>query len=106
MNALTKINPDHYHDEEDDNFLVIVASWENELDNKIQIQDFILNGESFIPLFSNVRHFRDEVAGSGFENSGVLIRKDMLVKILHGNETLILNPGSENPTRLTVSDIR
>jgi hypothetical protein len=89
--------PDHY--------VVIIADWESDISRHITIQDFIQDGEAFIPVFSDVERFREEAAGSGFEDKGVLIKKDFLAQLLHGDEVLILNPGSAAPRRMTSGDL-
>lgn len=89
----------------EDDWLVIIADWEDEADNKINIQDFILDGEPYIPIFSSVDSFRQQAAGSDFLEKGVMIRKVLLSEILPRDEVLILDPGSANPVRLTAKDI-
>lgn len=79
----------------DDDYLVIIARWDKETDRQITIQDFVQNGESFIPVFSDEAHFDAETMGSGYESEGVLIKRSLLKEILEGRELLILNPGSD-----------
>ena len=90
---------------DDHEFWVIIATWEDGSSREIQIQYFIQNGELFMPIFSDDAHFKAEIAGSGFEDQGVRIRKDFFRELLNGDELLILNPGSDSPQRLRKEDL-
>ena len=106
MNAIVRIVAAEEMDVQlDDDWLVIMAHWDDELDNKIYIQDFVLNGESYIPLFSGVDQFKRETFGSEFYEKGVMIKREILLEILRGDEIFILNPRSDNPIRLYAKDI-
>jgi hypothetical protein len=80
---------------DDSDFVVIIATWDDAADRKIDIQDFVQDGRPFIPIFSDEARFEAEAAGSGFEDKGVRIRRDLLRDLLKGDELLILNPGSD-----------
>ncbi|MEI7836401.1 MAG: SseB family protein [Planctomycetota bacterium] len=85
--------------------VVIIASWSSPDSNQIAIQNFFKkNGTSFIPLFSDETHFRSETSGSGFEDKAVSVECNLLMSILNGEETLILNPGSRTPVEFRKSD--
>jgi hypothetical protein len=84
---------------------IVIATWENRESKTITLQNFIANGESFIPIFSDEDTFKSETEGSAFANNGVAIDGKFLFSLLLGNELLILNPGSSNPVRLRASDL-
>ena len=84
--------------------LVIIGWWDNEEDRHITIQDFVRDGERFIPLFSDVERFKAEATGSGFEDKGLEIGRNFLRDLLNGDELLILNPASE-AIRLRKADL-
>lgn len=94
-----------YLDQDPKHYVVVIGDWESEYDKRIRLQDFIQDEEAFIPVFSDVEQFRRETNGSGFEERGVLIKKDFLAKILSGDELLILNPGGSEPRRIQKEDL-
>lgn len=74
--------------------IVILA---NDLDGNsknINIQDYIENGKSFIPVFSSLEKFNESTKGM-VKNPKVEIDGIFLLSILNGNETLKLNLGLE-----------
>ncbi len=86
--------------------VVIIATWTSGASKKINIQDFMRNGKSFIPIFSDQQHFKDETRGSGFDGKGVSIDANMLASLLKGDETLVLNPGSKWPLDLQAKELK
>jgi hypothetical protein len=84
----------------------IIASLEAPRGTGIHIQDFIRNGRSFIPVFSDETHFRAETRGSGFEARGISIDGNLLASILKGDELISLNPGSSTPVDLNAKDLK
>jgi SseB protein N-terminal domain len=88
-----------------DNYIVI-ATWESEESRVITLQNFVVNGESFIPIFSDEATFKVETEGSTFARKGLAIDLHFLLSLLRGDELLILNPGSLNPRRLKAADLR
>jgi len=87
------------------NRLVIIATWPNAKSHVITFQDFVVNGEDFIAIWSDEQHFRAENKGSEFETKGVSIDTKFFVSLLKGSELLVLNPGSEHPVRLRKADL-
>jgi hypothetical protein len=85
--------------------VVVIGRWSDPSSHTLELQDFVRNGETFIPLFSDEDHFDRETMGSGFESEGISIDTDFFVSLLRGDELLILNPGSTSPTRLRKSDL-
>ena len=84
----------------------IVAGWESLEATTITIQDFVRNGRSFIPVFSDRAHFERETRGSGFESRGVSIDGNLLASMLSGDELLVLNPGSPTPVEISAGDLK
>lgn len=84
--------------------IVVIGWWTDESSNKIVLQDFVRDGHSFIPIFSDEDRFRAETAGSGFESKGLAIKRRLLHSILRGDEVLVLNPGSD-AVRLCRADL-
>ena len=72
----------------------------------LHVQDFMRNGRSFIPVFSDETHFTDETRGSGFEGRGVAIDGNLFASILRGDELIVVNPGSPTPVDLDAKDLK
>lgn len=85
--------------------IIVIGSWENNEARSIRLQDFVVEGESFIPIFSDEATFKHQVRGSGFENDGIAIDRNLLSSMLRGDELLILNPGGPDPLKLTKADL-
>jgi hypothetical protein len=83
----------------------VIGQWVDPRSKTITLQEFKQGDESFIPIFSDENHFRDETKDSGFEDQGIARDRDFFISVLRGDELLIMNPGSSNPTRLRKSDI-
>lgn len=78
--------------------VVIILSEElNENSSAINIQDYMENGKSFIPIFSSIEKFNESTKGN-VKNPKIEIDGIFLLSILNGNETLKLNPGLKNET--------
>ncbi len=86
--------------------LYIIASWESPESKTITFQNFMRDGKSFIPVFSDEAHFKAEIAGSDFEMKGVSIDAHLFASMLSGIEMLILNPGSNTPTNIHASELK
>ena len=86
--------------------VMIIATTKGPNDKSITIQDFSRKGQSFIPFFSNEKHFKDETRGSGFESKGLLIDANMFASMLKGTETLILNPGSKTLVEFQAAQLK
>jgi hypothetical protein len=84
--------------------VVVLGRWKDVADNQLVLQDFVRDGESFIPIFSDDEHFREETRGSQFEKMGLAIQCELFLAMLRGDEVLILNPGSTAPLRLRKAD--
>jgi hypothetical protein len=74
----------------------VIARWDDPNSDVITLQDFIVAGQSSIPIFSDEERFVAETRGSGFEHECVAIDRNFLASILTGSECLVLNPGSTN----------
>lgn len=77
------------------NVIVILSDSLEGDSNKINIQDYIVNGKSFIPVFTSIEKFDKSTQGQ-VKNDKVEIKGIFLLSILKGNELLKVNPGLEN----------
>lgn len=85
--------------------IIVIGGWEDPASRSLRLQNFVANGESFIPIFSDEAAFERQVKGSGFEDDGLAIDRDMLLSILSGEELLILNPGDPDAVKMTKADL-
>jgi hypothetical protein len=85
--------------------IIVIGSWEDAGGRSLRLQNFVANGESFIPIFSDETSFKQQVQGSGFEDAGLAIDRDLLVSVLHGDELLVLDPGGPSPIKLRKADL-
>ena len=86
--------------------VVIIARVGPPESRDIAIQDFTINGEKVIPIFSDEAAFKQQTQGSKLRDQGIEIDVGLLLSMLHGDEILMLNPGGPSPRRLTVNDLR
>ena len=89
-----------------DDGIYVIASWKSPDSKQITIQDFVRDGQSFIPVFSDEDHFKTEITGSGFEEKGVWINAQLFASMLHGTELLVLNPGSKTPIDMRANELK
>lgn len=85
--------------------VVIIAYLGAQNSHDIKVQDFIKDGERFIPIFVDQERFRAELLGSQYEAHGVAVRLELLVELLTGDEVLILHPAAE-AIRLSRTDLQ
>jgi hypothetical protein len=84
--------------------IIIIGSWADAEGTHLRIQDFKLQGESFIPFFSDKNQFWGQLGASPFFDKGLEIDCRLVIPMLHGDELLILNPGSTAPVQLRKMD--
>jgi len=84
--------------------VVIIAEWADAAGTTLRIQDFQLQGRSFIPLFSDDAQFIQQMANTPFAEKGLAIDCKELIRRLHGDELLILNPGTDQQVQFDKED--
>lgn len=85
--------------------IIVIGGWDDPASRSLRLQNFVANGEPFIPIFSDEAAFERQVKGSGFEDDGLAIDRDLLLSFLSGDEVLILNPGDPDPVKMTKADL-
>ena len=86
--------------------VVIIGSWADAEGNQLLIQDFRLQGQRFIPLFSDEAQFWSQLSTTPFSSKGLTLECKSFIALLHGDELLILNPGSLAPVHLMRGDFQ
>lgn len=77
--------------------VIILAKELDDASNQINIQDFVQDGKPFIPVFTSLEKFDESTRGQ-LKNPKIEIDGVLLLSILHGNETLRVNPSLEDET--------
>lgn len=73
--------------------VIVILSQELDLNsNLINIQDYIHEGKSFIPVFTSIEKFNESTKGQ-VTNKKIEINGILLLSILNGTETIHVNPG-------------
>ena len=85
--------------------IIVIGDWDDDQSTSLRLQDFASGGEAFIPIFSDEAQFKQQIRGSGFEDKGIAINRNLLVSLLRGDELLVLNPGGPNPVRMRKADL-
>ena len=85
--------------------IIVIGEWDDPACRTLKLQNFVADGISFIPLFSDEAAFERQVKGSGFEDDGLAIDCNLLLSMLHGDELLILNPNDPDPVKMTKADL-
>lgn len=88
-----------------DEQVIVIGRWKDARSHQITLQNFVADGASFIPIFSDEATFGQQTRGSGFETSGIAVDRAFLQSILAGDEVLVLNPGGPAPVTLGVADL-
>ncbi|HTI66877.1 MAG TPA: hypothetical protein VL460_04940 [Caulobacteraceae bacterium] len=83
----------------------LIARIPNREGHVIDVQDFIRNGEAYIPVFSDKEGLQAFVRGTKYERWGLGIDTGLLFTFLRGDELLVLNPQSLEPRRLGKADL-
>jgi hypothetical protein len=86
------------------NVIVILSEAIDEKSNKINVQDYIQNGKSYVPVFTSIEKFNESTQGH-VKNQKVEIKGMFLLSLLHGNETLRINPGLKDEENLQASEL-
>jgi hypothetical protein len=85
--------------------LVVIGGWNDPASRTLRLQDFIIDGRSFIPIFSDEATFKRQAAGTPFEQDGLVIDRALLLSVLRDDELLILNPADPDALKMTKADL-
>ena len=90
----------------------VLATYPSIGDSIIRIQDYVMDGTSFIPVFldSQVafrRRSEGELAsGELSSNRVVRVKGEALLDLLHGDETLMVDAGEDRATTMYSRDLK
>jgi len=87
--------------------VIIILSHELDPKSKIlNVQDYIENGKSFIPIFSSPEKFKESTKGADLGKKIIEINPYLLLSVLSGKETLRINPTLSDETYFNASDLK
>ena len=89
-----------------DKVVVILSQELDEKSNLINIQDYVENGKSFIPVFSTQEKFKESTKGADLGKKIIGINPYLLLSVLSGKETLRINPTLSDETYFNASDLK
>lgn len=89
------------------NKVIVFLSKEPDLkSNILDIQDFIENGKSFIPVFTSTEKLTESTQGAELPFTIYQIEGLFLLSIMNGNETLRINPTLNDEAFFKASDLK
>lgn len=89
----------------DDMVTIVLAQKPQPEDIHLAIQDFIIGGQSMVPMFTSTELFTQSLKGRDFPYPVVEIRFGTLMQMLQGNEIIIVNPGTDEQYAFNVQDL-
>jgi hypothetical protein len=104
LNKALKVKSDKYFTL--DKVTIILASELDTTSKNIDIQDYIENGNSFIPVFSSPDKFKESTKGADLGKKIIEINPFLFLSILNGRETLRINPGLSDETYFNASELK
>lgn len=94
-----------HHFRADDMVTIVLATQPRDEDVHLTIQDFDINGQRMIPLFTSAASFQQSLQGRDFPYPVVEIRFATLVEMLKGDETMLVNPGTPEQYAFSMNDL-
>jgi hypothetical protein len=104
LNKSIKVKSDKYFTL--DKVTIILAGEIDTKSKNINVQDYIENGKSFIPVFSTLDKFKESTKGVDLGKKIVEINPYLFLSILNGKEILRLNPTLSDETYFNTSDLK
>ena len=86
--------------------VVAILIWDNPQSTTFRTQDFIKDGKSYIPIWSDKEHFQREMTAPRFSKHGVFIDTNALVLALAPKTVLVLNAASGRPISFMAEELR
>lgn len=74
--------------------------------NTINIQNFELNGISFIPVFTSIESLKESLNGHKINNEVIKIDGLYFCSLLYGNEIITVNPDLSDEIRTTANELQ
>jgi len=86
--------------------IIVLCSPLDPASDVLNIQDYVMNGETVVPLFSSWEALNESTHGKDLGRPVVEISRSLLAYLAHGSEVFLLDPALDSELRFTVSDLR
>jgi hypothetical protein len=86
--------------------LIVLARNPHPKSHIIDVQDYVRNGESYIPFFSSKEAFQESTRGTGLGKPVWAIDRRLFVELAQTNQVLILNLGLPTEMRFTGAELK
>lgn len=86
--------------------IILLAKQPKGDERSLTIQNYSVNGELVIPLFSSEASLQESTQGADLGVPSVSIDRGLLASILQGDEVLLLDPSLRSELRFTAVDFR
>ena len=84
---------------------VILVNKPDSNSNMIQLQDYVVNGNSFIPVFTSKENFKASTGGVDIGKPLMEINGFVFLSLLEGNETIKVNPALSNELTISANEL-
>lgn len=84
---------------------IILATKPQDDNVHLTLQNFVIDGQEMIPLFTSAELFQQSLQGREFPYPVVEIRFGALVQMLKGDETILVNPGTPEQYAFAMNDL-
>ena len=89
-----------------DKVIIILASEPDPNSNVISIQDFIRDGEEYVPFFSSKSEFDESTKDVDLGKPVYEIDRRLFVQTVRSQDTLVLNPGLKSEMTFTGEELK
>ena len=86
--------------------IIVLAKRPDMSSRVLDIQDYVINGESVIPLFSTEAALTASLRGAQLGRPTMAIARPLLASVLGGNEVFLLDPQLPSQLRFTAAEFR
>lgn len=86
--------------------ILILAEPLNEDTNILNIQNYELHGNLFIPIFTSLEKLKESLNGHILENQVIEIDGLYFCSLLIGNESITINPDLPDEIRTTANELK
>ncbi len=86
--------------------IILLAKEPHGEDRRLSVQNFYVDGELVIPMFSSEAALHESTQGADLGLTAIWIKPRLLASILQGDEVFLLDPRLPSELRFTASEFR
>jgi hypothetical protein len=86
--------------------LIVLCREPNPNQNLLDVQDYVINAENVIPIFSSHAALKQSLRGGDLGRPVYAISRSLLAQVLKGDEVLLLDPTLPSQMRFTAAQYR